>query len=144
MKNLKSLLKFGLPLSFSSIIGGFLAQLYVFNTAAIYVANNALIGNYNVAMNFTVIRITFVAIPINTMLYPAFSKIDPDKEHETFKSVFQSSVKYSTLLVIPVVVMVMALAVPAVSTIFAANYTKASLYLMLLASQLLGNRIWRV
>ena len=135
IKTLKSLLKFGLPLSASSIIGGFLAQFYGF-ILAIYVANNALIGNYNVAMNFLVI-ITFVAIPINTMLYPAFSKIDPDKEHDTFKNVFQSSVKYSTLLVIPVMAMVTALAVPAVSTIFAANYTKAPLYLMLLAIQYL-------
>ena len=67
------------------------------------------------------------------MLYPAFSKIDPDQEHDTFKHVFRSSVKYSTLLVIPVVAMVIALAVPAVSTIFAANYAKAPLYLALLA-----------
>lgn len=128
---LKSLLKFGLPLSFSNIIGGFLVQFYAF-ILAIYVANNALIGNYNVATNFLVI-ITFVVTPINTMLYPAFSKIDPDQEHDTFKHVFRSSVKYSTLLVIPVVAMVIALAVPAVSTIFAANYAKAPLYLALLA-----------
>ena len=135
IKTLKSLLKFGLPLLFSNIIGGFLTQFYAF-ILAIYVANNALIGNCNVATNFLVI-ITFVSIPISTMLYPAFSKIDPNKEHDTFKIVFQSSVKYSTLLVIPVVAMVMALAVPAVSTIFAANYNKASLYLTLLAIQYL-------
>ena len=123
LTNLKVLLRFGLPLSFGDIIGGFLTQFYTF-LLAIYVVNNALIGNYNLAFNFLVL-ITFVATPINTMLFPAFSKLDGETEQTTLKNVYQSSVKYSTLLVMPVIAIMMALAGPGVSTIFGHNYSQA-------------------
>ena len=88
----------------------FFIQFYFF-LLAIYVANNALIGNYNLAQNFLVL-ITFVTSPINTMLFPAFSKFDGDTEQTTLENVYQSSVKYSTLLVMPVIAAMMALAGP--------------------------------
>ncbi len=131
IKNMKVLLRFGLPLSFGDIIGGFLSQFYVF-LLAIYVANNALIGNYNLASNFMVI-ITFVATPINTMLYPAFSKLDGDTEKTTLRQVYQSSVKYSTLLVTPVIAAMMALSTPFVATIFGHAYAQAPFFVALLA-----------
>jgi O-antigen/teichoic acid export membrane protein len=130
-KNIKVLLRFGLPLSFGDVIGSFLMQFYSF-ILAIFVANNALIGNYTLASNFTVL-ITFVAIPINTMLFPAFSKLDADTEQTTLKNVYQASVKYSTLLVMPVIAIMMALAQPGISTIFGHSYSQAPFYLSLLA-----------
>ena len=131
LNNVKVLLRFGLPLSFGDIIGGFLTQFYAF-LLAIYVANNALIGNYNLASNFLVL-ITFVSTPINTMLFPAFSKLNGETEQTTLKNVYQSSVKYSTLLVMPVIAMMMALAGPGVSTIFGHSYSQAPFDLSLLA-----------
>ena len=131
VNNMKVLLRFGLPLSFGDIVGGFLAQFYAF-LLAIYVLNNALIGNYNLASNFMVI-ITFVAQPINTMLFPAFSKLDGDTEQTTLRNVYQASVKYTTLLVMPVIAAMMALAQPGVSTIFGHTYAQAPFYLSLLA-----------
>ncbi len=132
VNNMKVLLRFGLPLSFGDIVGGFLTQFYAF-LLAIYVLNNALIGNYNLASNFMVI-ITFVAQPINTMLFPAFSKLDGDTEQTTLKNVYQASVKYTTLLVMPVIAAMMALAQPGVSTIFGHTYAQAPFYLSLLAN----------
>jgi O-antigen/teichoic acid export membrane protein len=130
-ENIKTMFKYGLPLSISAILGGFLTQYYSI-LMAIYVKNDALIGNYSVAMNFVVL-ITFFATPVTTMLFPAFSKLNPQKDHETLKNVFQFSVKYAALLVVPVTAMIIALSQPAISTIFGGRYSEAPLFLALLA-----------
>ena len=139
--NIKIMLKYGLPLSIGVILTGFLLQYYNF-LLYIYVADNALIGNLAIAQNFVVL-ITFFATPVTTMLFPAFSKINHEKDPETLKNVFQTSVKYASLLVIPVTAMIMALAQPAISTLFGNKYTEAPLFLALLATTylyaLLGN-----
>jgi O-antigen/teichoic acid export membrane protein len=83
-------------------------------------------------MNFVVL-ITFFASPITTMLFPAFSKLDHKKDGETLKNVFQFSVKYASLLVVPAAALVMSLSEPAVSTLFDATYSTAPLFLALLA-----------
>jgi len=129
--NIKTMLKYGLPLSLSAILAGFLMQYYNF-LLYIYVSDNALIGNYAIAGNFVVL-ITFFAAPVTTMLFPAFSKVDRQKDPETLKNVFQTSVKYASLLVVPVAAMIMALAQPAISTLFGNTYAEAPLFLSLLA-----------
>jgi O-antigen/teichoic acid export membrane protein len=65
------------------------------------------------------------------VLLPAFSKLDAKKEKETLGNVFQFSVKYASLLIVPVAFMVMALSQPGVSTIFGAKYSHTPLYLAL-------------
>ena len=127
---MKFMFRYALPLSFSSIFNSFLTQFYTV-IIAIY-ASNYLIGNYAVANNFTIL-LTFFATPITTMLFPAFSKLNPEKDKETLKIVFKSSIKYSSLLVIPPTVAVMALATPLVSALFGAKYAAAPLFLALLA-----------
>ncbi len=131
MKTIKTMLKYGFPISIGAILAGFLTQ---FNGTmmAIFVTDNSLIGNYSVALNFVVL-ITFFATPVTTMLFPAFSKLDAQKDKETLKNVFQYSVKYAALIVVPVTVMVMALAQPAIGTIFEDKYVQAPLYLALLS-----------
>ena len=131
MKTIKLMLRYGLPLSIGAILSGFLAQFYSF-IMAIFVTDNALIGNYSVAQNFVVL-ITFFATPVTTMLFPAFSKLNAQKDKETLKNVFQYSVKYAALIVMPVTAMVMALAQPAIGTIFEDKYVQAPLYLVLLS-----------
>jgi O-antigen/teichoic acid export membrane protein len=91
-----------------------------------------IIGNYNVANTFVVL-ITFVAQPITTMLFPAFSKLDPTTDHETMKNVFQFSVKYAALIVVPVTALVMTLSGPGVSALFGDKYPSTPLFLALLA-----------
>jgi O-antigen/teichoic acid export membrane protein len=127
----KTMLKYGLPLSIGAILIAFLAQFYTY-IMAIYVTDNAVIGNYNVALNFVVL-ITFFATPVTTMMFPAFSKLDYQKDRETLKNVFQFSVKYAALIVVPVTAMVMALAQPAIGTIFEDKYVQAPLFLALLS-----------
>jgi O-antigen/teichoic acid export membrane protein len=129
--NIKIMLKYGLPLSISTILTGFLTMFYSY-ILAYYVINNATIGNYNVALNFVVL-IGFFATPVTTMLFPAFSKLDHQKDKEVLKNVFQYSVKYSALIVVPVTAMLIALAQPAVGTIYGEKYTQAPLFLALLS-----------
>ena len=129
-ETMKFMFQYGLPLSFSSIFNSFLAQFYTI-IIAIY-TSNYLIGNFAVANNFTIL-LTFFATPISTMLFPAFSKLNPDKDKETLKIVFKSSIKYSSLFVIPPTVAMMALANPVVSALFGAKYADAPLFLALLS-----------
>jgi O-antigen/teichoic acid export membrane protein len=129
---IKAMFKYGLPLSLSAIISGILTQFYAFLLPIHYVTDNSIIGNYGIAVNFVVL-ISFFATPITTMLFPAFSKLDPEKDKATLKNVFQFSVKYAAFIVVPVASLVMALAEPAVSTLFGATYQTAPLFLALTA-----------
>jgi O-antigen/teichoic acid export membrane protein len=130
IENIKTMFKYGLPLSISGIISGFLAQFYNF-LIAIY-ATDLMIGNYSVATNFVVL-IAFFATPISTVLLPAFSKLDSQKERETLRNVFQFSVKYAALLVVPAATAIIALSQPAISTLFGEKYSEAPLFLALIA-----------
>jgi O-antigen/teichoic acid export membrane protein len=131
IKTTKIMLKYGLPLSIGAILSGFLTQFYS-TIMYIFVTDNSLIGNYSVSLNFVVL-ITFFATPVTTMLFPAFSKLDAKKERELLQSVFQYSVKYATLVVVPVTAMIMALAQPAINTIFEGKYEQAPFFLALSA-----------
>jgi O-antigen/teichoic acid export membrane protein len=71
------------------------------------------------------------------MVFPAFSKLHPIKDKDALRSVFQFSVKYASLFVVPMTTLVMCLAVPAVSTLFGGTYSAAPLFLALLAFQYL-------
>jgi O-antigen/teichoic acid export membrane protein len=130
VKNIKTMFKYGLPLSIAAILSGFLTQFY--NFLIIIYTTDLLIGNYAVATNFAVL-ITFFATPITTILFPAFSKLDPQKEKEILRNVFQFSIKYAALLVVPAAAAIIALSQPAISTLFGENYTAAPLFLALLA-----------
>jgi O-antigen/teichoic acid export membrane protein len=126
---IRTMFDYGFPLSIASIISTFQAQFYIF-ILPIFVSTS-LIGDYGAA-NLFVVLIGFFATPVSTMLFPAFSKLDPQKDHETLKNVFQFSIKYASLLVVPVAAVVMVLAKPGISILFP-SYTAAPLFLSLLA-----------
>ena len=129
---MSSMLQYGIPISIATIIGGFQTQFYAFLLPIYYSTDNILIGNYSVAVSFSVL-ISFFATPITTMLFPAFSKLDSKKDRETLKSVFQFSIKYASLLVVPVAAIIICLSEPAVSTLFGNTYASAPLFLALLS-----------
>ena len=128
----KTMLTYGMPLSLSTIISGFLSQYWAFLLPIFYVTNNSPIRQLGIANTFVVL-ITFFSTPITTMLFPAFSKLNPQKDKEILLNVFQSSIKYASLLVVPVAALVMCLAELAVSTLFGKTYSTAPLFLALLA-----------
>jgi stage V sporulation protein B len=129
-ETLKTMLRYGLPLSPSIILTGFLSQFYSF-LMVIY-CSNSMIGNYSIAVYFSTL-ITFFTTPIATVLFPAFSKLDSEKEMETLRNIFQISVKYAALLTVPVTAAIMVLSKPLVFTLFAGKYSYAPLFLTLIA-----------
>jgi O-antigen/teichoic acid export membrane protein len=129
---LKSMLSYGVPLSISVILGGFLGKYFVFLLPIFYVTDNTAIGNFGIASTFVVL-IGFFATPITMMLFPAFSKLSPQKDKTTLQNVYQFSVKYGSFFVIPVAALVMCLAEPAVSTLFGQSYGSAPFFLALLS-----------
>ena len=138
--SLKTMLHYGLPLSSTTIIAGFLAQFYIFMMAINF--NDVLVGNYKIALNFAVL-LTFFTQPVTNVLFPTFARIDPKKEHVLLKTVFSSSVKYVALLLVPATMGLMALSEPIVSVLFQNRYVYASTFLVLYAVgnlfQALGN-----
>jgi O-antigen/teichoic acid export membrane protein len=126
----RTMFRYGLPLSVSAILGGVLVQFY--NFMMVINCTDLMIGNYQAAMNFLVL-ITFFQIPVTTVLFPAFSKLNPEKEMETLRIVFQSSVKYASLLIVPPTTVIMVLSKPLLFTVFGEKYSYAPLFLSLTA-----------
>ncbi|MEM3442812.1 MAG: oligosaccharide flippase family protein, partial [Candidatus Bathyarchaeia archaeon] len=127
-ETLREMLHYGIPISISSILGGFLAQFYAF-LMAIYCAD-AMIGNYQAATQFATI-LTFFTTPISTVLFPAFSKINLQNENELLQTVFSSSVKYTAMLLVPATMAMMVLSKPMISTLFGEKWTYAPFFLTL-------------
>ena len=133
LQALKTMLKYGVPLSVATIVGGSLSQIYGFIMAAY--ASDLMIGNYQAAVNFSVL-LTFFTVPIGTVLFPMFAKLDPQKEKALLKTVYSSSVKYASILLMPATMAMIVLAQPMISTLFGERYVFAP---SLLALAIVGN-----
>jgi O-antigen/teichoic acid export membrane protein len=129
-ETIKSLLKYSIPLSIGTILLSILSMFYA-NLIPIFITDDSVVGNYAIAQTFIVL-ITFFATPVTTMLFPAFSKLDYRKNSQDLKNIFQYSVKYATLIVVPITVLVMSLAEPAINTIFP-SFAQAHFYLIMLS-----------
>jgi stage V sporulation protein B len=133
---IKEMLKYATPLFVSTLLPGLLALSYL-PIYGYFFEENFILGNYSTAFNFVVL-ISFFTLPITNMLFPAFSKLDIKKDKTELKNVFQSSVKYSALIVVPVTAIVMCLSTPAILTIYPDNkWPIAPLFLTLLSASYL-------
>jgi O-antigen/teichoic acid export membrane protein len=132
---IKTMFKYSVPLSISVIAGGFLPHYYttLLNQSTVLPTAEAYtfaMGNYSSALNFSVI-ITFFTIPINTVLFPAFSKLRESEDKTHIQIMFKSSVKYGALLTVPVTLMIMVLSKPLVYSLVDTSYIDAPFYLAL-------------
>ncbi|MGQ9460592.1 MAG: oligosaccharide flippase family protein [Candidatus Bathyarchaeaceae archaeon] len=127
-KTLRNLLRYGVPLSISSILGGFLTQFYGFMMA--FYCSGVMIGEFQAASNFAVL-LTFFTVPISTVLFPAFAKVDSKNESQLLKIVFMSSVKYTAMLLVPATAAVMVLSKPMIGTLFGEKWVYAPFFLTL-------------
>ncbi len=126
-RTLKPMLSYGLPLTVSSIVIGVLPQVFAF-TMAVY-AGKWMMGNYYAAAYFSVL-LTFISFPVATALFPVFSKLNPEKEPELVKMVFASSVKYTSMLLVPATMILITLSTPLINTLFPKNGIMASLFVV--------------
>ncbi len=125
---LKPLLQYGLPLAAATILSGLLTQFSSFIMGSSI--DLALIGNYKIALNFGILA-TFFTVPISTVLFPAFSKIDSKSEQGMLKSVFASATKYTSLLIVPLTAAMVALASPIIGTIYGDKWPFAPWFLII-------------
>jgi O-antigen/teichoic acid export membrane protein len=114
-QTLKSLLVYGLPLTVSTIVVGVMPQI-IASTMAIY-AGTEVMGNYYVSTYF-VSLLTFITFPVSTVLFPIFSKINPESEPALIKRVFSFSVKYMSILLVPATMLLITLSGPAINFLF--------------------------
>jgi stage V sporulation protein B len=126
-ETLKMLLRFGVPLALDTIIGSVLAQFTSFIMAS--AVDVEMIGNYKIAANFAVL-LTFFTYPLGTVLFPAFSKLDRN-EKPLLKTVFDSSVKYTILFLVPAAMALIVLSGPIIGTLFGDKWLYAPLFLSL-------------
>lgn len=122
---LRTLIVYGFPLYLSSLLGGFVPQ-YQGIILALF-TSNVEIGNFKAATNLLAI-VTMVTMPIGRILFPAFSKFDP--KGEDIKKFFQISVKYTTLLIVPVAILVLLFSREIVYIAYGSSYTSAPLFLL--------------
>jgi stage V sporulation protein B len=138
--SLKKLLRYGIPISVATILAGITTEIYYFIMARS--VEVAMIGNYSIANNFTVI-LTFFIFPLQAVLFPAFSKLDLSTERQLLKTIYTSSVKYSSLFLVPVTLAIMVLSAPMVETLYGDKWLSASMFLTLIVAGnlvvLLGN-----
>jgi O-antigen/teichoic acid export membrane protein len=122
---LKTFLSYGLPLSMSTLLNGILAQIY--NYIMILFVALDLIGNYSAASNFGVL-VSFLTVPIATTLFPLYSKFK--KGDPQIKDIFQMAVKYTSMVTLPVVLVIIVLATPLSRILYGSeNYPYVPLYL---------------
>jgi stage V sporulation protein B len=125
-KTLKTMLHYGWPLSISSILGSILTQFYAFMVVPL--TSNTMYGNLTTASNFSVL-LTFLTVPITTVLFPAFAKLDAQKENDLVKTVYASSIKYTSILLVPATMALMALSGPMIGTLYGEKYVYGPFFL---------------
>lgn len=128
-KYLAMMLKFGIPLALASMIGLILTQYYYLMISRLC-SENA-IGNYSVAIRFIAL-IALFSFPIQSVLFPTFSKLKAETDIEDLKKLFKYAVKYTSLVVIPAAVGLMVISRDVVWT-FLPEYGLAPWFLTLSA-----------
>jgi O-antigen/teichoic acid export membrane protein len=126
LRTLGTLIRYGLPIYMSSLIGGGLNQIYS-SLMVLYVANTQ-IGNYSAAGYFSV-AVGFVTGPISLALFPLFSKLR--RGDENLARAYRSAVKYSSLFALPIAGALIALSSPIIGVIFVGRFSLAASYLQL-------------
>jgi stage V sporulation protein B len=126
LQTLKTLLTYGIPLSLGAIVGGILTQFY--STIMAMNVETTLIGNYSAAVNFGVI-ITFITIPVANSIFPLFSKFK--REDPKLKTTYRLAVKYTSMLTLPLTLVIIALSAPLTRLIYGTDYPNAASYLSL-------------
>jgi len=121
--NLKSMVHYGFPLYASNLMGTILSQIQILVLA--FFVSNSEIGNFNVTVRLLTL-IGVLTYPFSA-LFPAFSKVK--RGSSELDSLFRLSVKYTSILVIPVTLMISILSKDIIFTLYGRIYTSAPIFL---------------
>lgn len=126
--SLKLLLKYGVPLGIGGLVSGLVLQFHSFMMASFL--DETVIGNYKMALNFAGL-LGFFTIPISRVLFPAFAKINWHEEPKLIKTIFNSSIKYTSLVLVPMTLAMMVLSQPIINTLYGDKWLYAPFFLSL-------------
>jgi len=118
-----SLITYASPLFVSSLLSGSMSQ--ILNFILPFYVSATLIGNLGAANSFTVL-ISFFLVPISTATLPLLSKLKP--EDTVFEYVYQSIIKYETLIAYPVAAAVIALSGRMVEILYGSDFIYTAVY----------------
>ena len=124
--DLRMLIRYGFPLYISVLISGFIVQYQ--NIILAFFTSNYAVGNFQAALNFTIF-LTSLSLPIANILLPAFSKLEEKKE--AVKEFFKISVKYTSLLILPIAILLMIFAEEIVPIIYGEGYELTASFFLL-------------
>lgn len=96
-------------------------------------ASTAVVGNYNAAFRFGNF-VSVILVSISFILLPAFSKAFADKDlSEKIGQIYNSSIYYSLLLLLPFVVYTVSVSQPLMYLLFSSKYSLAPFYFAVIA-----------
>jgi stage V sporulation protein B len=124
IEGMQFLLQYGYPLFLSALIAGVIPSITSFLLALN--VSNELIGNYNAGIRFSTL-IAFFSMPIATVMFPLFSKLEND--YIALKTVYQNSVKFTAIVILPVAMVITALADQIVTVIYDTGYEQTPLFM---------------
>ena len=133
-QGLKMMTFYGVPLYLSALIGKLQSQISRILLA--FFTSDINIGNYATAISFSIL-ISLFAVPIATSLFPAFSKLTVEREQDSIEKMFKYSVKYTSLIIIPLSIGIAILSKDIVSTLYGSRFESAPFYLSLYMSSFL-------
>ncbi|MEM3680062.1 MAG: flippase [Metallosphaera sp.] len=123
---LRLMLSYGFPLYLSSLLAILLGNYQTVLLA--YYASNAEIGSFQAAVNLSTM-FTVLITPVTTMLFPVFTRLHSTEDRGELESFLNLSVKYSSLILLPVSVLAVCVSRPLVTVVYGASYSLASGYL---------------
>lgn len=124
-KNLRDMFHYGSPLYVCVLIVGFFP--FLMNVILAFFVSDAEIGNFKAAVNFAAL-LTVLAEPITNILLSAFSKLN----HISAQKIgyfFQITLKYTTIVVVPVTSLIMIFSTEIVQIIYGSTYQLTPLFL---------------
>ncbi|HIE37438.1 TPA: polysaccharide biosynthesis protein [Candidatus Geothermarchaeota archaeon] len=135
------LIGFGFPVYLSNIIISGL-QVYRNYLFSIY-TTDAEIGNFTAAINLSIVVIIFVN-PIILTLFSSFSRLDKVDEIDVIKVLFNYSIKYSSIIILPITLFISIMSEEVIYLFYGAGFRSAPIYLVLAVAPYLfiGGGIW--
>ena len=123
------MLGFGVPLFLGGLVAGFAGRFQGFLLS--WFVSDVDFGNYHVALNFTML-VGLVTGSLAVTLFPAFSRLSHALEPDEAREIFRGSVRYSTMFVVPMICLLVAVSEPMIFILYSSRYPQAPLLMSLL------------
>ena len=124
--DLKLLLSYSLPVYLAVVAASALPQVLYLIGANFLTPWD--LGNYSGAIRLGTLM-TFVSLPILTVIFPAFSKLDVKEKKEELKALYTQGIKYTALVVVPITGLMISIATQIVTILYGSEYSLTPLYL---------------